>query len=182
MFPKKIGGGNEPEFYDPETGEYSDEEKAKLLDNELANIVMRYIFNLNDTFDPQFPIFGFHTEEYCELYVKFRITKNYKDLDYNKIDNYLLKPLKKDDKSNFFTIHGYDKSKRDELYNQIISNTDMLKKKFDHLNAYGIVIKAPTKIYSYKNKEYILITTVWIYKNDGWFHFVTVDLKNKGEK
>jgi len=179
MFPTKKGGGGYQELYDPENGQYTDEEKNKFLDDEISNIVMRYIFGLNDTYDPRFPIFGFHSEEYCELYVKHRIYKDYKDLDYNKIDNYLLKPLDKNDKSYFFKLHGYDKSKRDELYKQIIDRTDMSKMEFDHLNEYGILVEAPTKLYSYTDKKDINIWTVWIYKMDEWFHFVTVDLERK---
>lgn len=180
MYPKKHGGGGLPELYDPENGQYvSEEDKAKYLDNEIGNIVMRYIFGINGTYDPRFPIFGFHSDDYCELYVKYRICKIYQDIDYNKIDNYFLKPLTKNDKSNFFFEHGYDIDKRDNLYDQLYYGTDFAKMKFDHLNPYGIIVKIPTKIYSYKEKKDILIYTVWIYRKDEKFHLVTVDLEKR---
>lgn len=178
--PYKTGGGGMPELYDPDNGQYTDEQKSKLLDTELSNIVLRYIFGLSGTFEPRYPIYGFHSDEYCELYVRFRICKNQKYINYDKIDNYLLKPLLKNDKSLFFKLHGYDISRRNELYKQLILNTDMTKMKFDHLNEFGILVNVPTQLYSYKEKKNILIYTVWIYKKDEWFHFVTVNLKKRG--
>ncbi len=101
MYPTKKGGGNQQELYDPENGQYTDKEKAKILDDGISNMVMRYIFGLDNTFEPRFPIFGFHNDEYCELYVKHRICKLYPCLSYNKIE-YLLTPISKNDKNNFF--------------------------------------------------------------------------------
>ena len=71
--PYKTGGGGLPELYDPDNGQYTDEEKAKLLDGEISNIVMRYIFGLSGTYDPRYPIYGFHSDEYRELYVKYKL-------------------------------------------------------------------------------------------------------------
>ena len=179
MYPTKKGGGGFSELYDPENGQYTDEEKSKYFDEEMANIVMRYVFGMQNTYDPRFPIFGFHSNDYCELYIKYRICKNYKDVNYNKIDNYLFKQLDKDDKSGFFKLNGYDKTKRDELYKQLIERTDFTKMEFDRLNEYGILVKTPTKLYSYSHRKDIIIWTIWIYKTDEWFHFVTVDLGRK---
>lgn len=140
---------------------------------------MRYLFGINDTYDPRFPIYGFHSDEYCELYVKHRICKDLKDISYDKIDNYFLKHQIKGDKSHFFFLHGYDLSKRDELFNQIYYGSDFTKMEFDRLNKFGIMVRVPTQIYSYRERKNILIYTIWIYKKDEWFHLVTVDLEKR---
>lgn len=174
MFPTKKGGGNKQELYDPENGQYTDEEKAKLLDDEISNMVMRYIFGLDNTFDPQFPIFGFHTDEYCELYVKHRICKLYRCLSYTKIE-YLLTPISKNDKSNFFKLLGYELNDNDKniLYKEIIDGTDFTKRKFNKLNEFGLFIKAPTKLYNKNHTRFVYITTIWKYSKDEKLTFIT---------
>lgn len=174
MFPTKKGGGGKQELYDPENGQYTDEEKAKLLDDEISNMVMRYIFGLDDTFDPRFPIFGFHNDEYCELYVKHRICKLYRCLSYNKIE-YLLTPISKNDKSNFFKLLGYGLNDTDKniLYKEIIDGTDFTKRKFNKLNEFGLFIKAPTKLYNKNRTKFVYITTIWKYGKDEKLTFIT---------
>lgn len=172
--PYKIGGGGMPELYDPDNGQYTDEQKSKLLEAELSNIVLRYIFGLDRTFDPRYPIYGFHSDEYCELYVKYRISIIYRNLSYDKI-NYLLTYRNKNDKSYFFRLLGYELSEGDikSLFKEIMDGSNFTKMKFNKLNQYGLFVKVPTKIRNKKTLEYISITTIWKYTKDERIHFIT---------
>ncbi len=172
--PYKIGGGGMPELYDPNNGQYTDEQKSKLLEKELSNIVLRYIFGLNGTFDPRYPIYGFHSDEYCDLYVKFRISNIYRNLPYDKI-RYLLTSRNKNDKSNFFGLLGYELNDNDinSLFKEIIDGSNFAKMQFNKLNQYGLFVKVPTKIYDKRKLKYILITTIWKYTEDMQMHFIT---------
>ena len=145
--PYKIGGGSMPELYNPDNGQYTDEQKSKLLEVELSNIVLRYLFGQAGTFDPRYPIHGFHSDEYCELYVKYRISIIYRNLSYDKI-NYLLTYRNKNDKSNFFRLLGYELNEGDinTLFKEIMDGSNFTKMKFNKLNQYGLFVKVPTKI------------------------------------
>lgn len=183
MYPTKEGGGGKQEFYDPTNGKYTDKEKAKFLDDEIANIVMRYIFGLSNTYDPRFPIFGFHNEEYCELYVKHRICKVQRDVPYLKMD-YLLNFRKKDDKSLFFKLFGYQNNNRDKnlLFKEIMDGSDFSKMKFQKFTEYGIFVMVPTRIKVLNKEKRVEVTTIWRYSKDEWFHFVTLIPKCMEEK
>lgn len=172
--PYKRGGGGLPELYDPDNGQYTDEQKSKLLDTELSNIVLRYIFGLNGTFEPRYPIYGFHSDEYCELYVRFRIGNIYRNLPYDKI-RYLLTNRSKNDKSYFLKLLGYELNNNDinNLFKEIIDGSNFAKMKFNKLNQFGLFVKVPTKIYNKRKLKYIYITTIWKYSKDEQMHFIT---------
>ena len=172
--PYKIGGGGMPELYDPDNGQYTDEQKNKLLEGEISNIVLKYIFGLDGTFDPRYPIYGFHSDEYCELYVKYRISNFYKNLSRDKI-KYLLTFRNKNDKSNFFRLLGYELNESDtnSLFKEIMDGSNFAKMKFNKLNQYGLFVKVPTKIRNKKTLEYVFITTIWKYTKDGRIFFIT---------
>ena len=172
--PYKTGGGGCPELYDPDNGQYTDEEKAKLLDGEISNIVMRYIFGLSGTYDPRFPIYGFHSDEYCELYVKHRICKVYRVFPYEKM-GYLLTHRDKDDKSHFFNLLGYRLNDDDKkaLYDEIMDGADFAKMRFSKFDRFGLFVKVPTKIYDRGKRRHIRITTIWRYDKKEQFHFIT---------
>lgn len=154
--PYKIGGGGLPQLYDPKNGQYTDEEKHEILNNELENMVKRYKFGMKDTYVPQFPIVGFHSNEYCEIYVKHTICDLLRFLPYEKIQ-YLLTYKIKDDKSIFFNLLGYksDLIGRNELYEQIFIGSDFANMKFDRLDKYGIFVNVPTKIYHKIKQKYV---------------------------
>ena len=173
--PYKPGGGGLPELYDPENGQYTDEEKNKLFNEELSNMIKRYIFGNTNTYQPRYPILGFHTDEYCELYVKYAIYDLYRLLPYEKIE-YLLTYTDKNDKSLFFNHFGYESNikGRNELFIQIMNGSDFSKMKFQKFNKYGLFVKVPTEIYNKKDgKNNLNITTIWKYEKDKKFHFIT---------
>lgn len=180
MLPKKIGGGGELEFYDPEDGRYASitqERKNELFEQEMSNMVMRYIFDIKETYMPRFPIVGFHNDEYCELYVRHCIYKISRFMPWEKVTNYLLVKKLSGDKSKFFKLHGYDQTKAQKLYDQIMEGADFTKMKYQKLKIYGIYVVVPTKIYSEKLYKHITINTIWLYKKeDERMHFITVDL------
>ena len=174
--PYKNGGGGLPELYDPDNGQYTDEEKAKFLDGEISNMVMRYIFGLSRTYDPRFPIYGFHSDEYCELYVKhiLRNSKISPFLPHEKI-GYLLTHKDKDDKSHFFNLLGYGLNDEDKetLFEEIMGGADFAKMRFSKFNRFGLFVKVPTKIYDRTKRRYIRITTIWRHDKKEQFHFIT---------
>ena len=174
--PYKTGGGGLPELYDPDNGQYTDEEKAKLLDGEISNIVMRYIFGLSGTYDPRYPIYGFHSDEYRELYVKYKLRdcKICAILPYEKI-GYLLTHKDKDDKSHFFNLLGYELNDDDKkaLCDEIMEGADFSKMKYSRSNEYGLLVEVPTKIYDRAKRRHIRINAIWLYDEKGQFNFVT---------
>ena len=180
MYPKKIGGGGELEFYDPDDGRYASitqERKNQLLEQEMSNIVMRYVFGIEDTYMPRFPIAGFHDDSYCELYVRHCIYTIYRCMPWEKITNYLLVKKQSGDKSNFFKLLGYGQLNAKDLYDQIMENSDFSKMKYQKLKIYGIYVVVPTKIFSKKDSKYVSIKTIWLYKKeDKKMHFITVDI------
>lgn len=137
-------------------------------------MVQRYIFGNTNTYYPRYPILGFHTNEYCELYVKRAIYEFSPILDYEKV-RYLLRPADKDDKSLFFKLLGYnnDEIGKKELFFEIMKNSDFSRMKFQKLNQYGLFVKVPTNIYNKKKRIYMGITTIWKYLEDKNFYFVT---------
>jgi hypothetical protein len=180
MKPTKPGGGNLPQLYDPENGQYTDEEKTKLLEDEIANIVMRYIFGLTNTYEPRYPIYGFHNKEYCELYIRHAIYRADCDVPVEKVRDYLLKHRDRDDKSSFFKTLGYDVTKWDELHNIITANTDFSKMEYDLFNEYGLRIDAPVTMKSLIDGKEFIFYGVWRYdRKDRLMHFITVDLKKR---
>ena len=181
MLPMKPGGGSKPETFDPETGEYSEEEKTKLFDKEMTNIVTRYIFGMpEDTYYPRFPIFGFHNSDYAKIYVENAVSKIKKDISLQKITNYLLKYRPKDDKSYFFNSIGYSYENSEQLYEEIYYGSDFSELKFQKFNEFGIFVAVPTIIKNIKTCEELQIITYWIYKQEnGYMHFVSVNISKK---
>ncbi len=172
--PYKIGGGGLPELYDPENGQYTNEEKQKLLEIEITNIKERYLSGNKKTFKPRFPILDFHSDEYCEFFVKYGIYELNRYLPYKKIE-YLLKHSSEDDKSHFFNMYGYtsDEKGRNELFMQIMKHSDFGNMKFQKFNEYGVFVKVPTSMYNKKEGNFIYFTTIRKLEEDMIFHFVT---------
>lgn len=100
----KPGGGNKPQLYDPNNGQYTSEEKDLLFDLELKNI-KEFIDAKVDTFEPRFPIFGFHNDEYCKLYSENIFKTKAFNVEFSKIKDYLLVYKKEGDKSNFLLMY-----------------------------------------------------------------------------
>lgn len=161
--PFKIGGRDKLQQYDPENGEYTDEEKAHFLEAEMINIMGRYQFGLKNTYLPRFPIYGFHSNEYCHLYVRHVITETERILDANKIKNYLLIFEEKSDKSIFFNNLGYYQKDWEEIYYQIMNNTHLSKMNFTRLTKHGLFLKAETKIKSMDSFNYLKVETVFLF-------------------
>ena len=181
MCPFKPGGGNHPQLYDPNNGQYSQEQISKLFEEEMANIVMRYIFGLpQDTYYPRYPILGFHNDDYCKLYVRHAIYDIKKDIPEAKVRDYLLKYRKEDDKSKFFKMHGYSTDNYVKLLEEIYYGSDFTRRRFERFDEFGLTIAVPTKIYSEKEHKKIMIITYWKYGYDkDYMHFITVNINKK---
>ena len=158
----KPGGGKKPEPYDPNTGQYTS--KSKIQENELKSVFTKSFLDLKNK---DYPIYGVHGEAYCILYVNDVVKGVEINISDNKISDYLLRPLEKDDKSHFFELHGYKRS-------------DSKKVKYNKITDKGLFVEMPTKIYSYKEGKYITITTIWKYdKTTKTLQFITVNLKKR---
>lgn len=190
--PYKPGGGNRPELYDPRNGQYTDDIDVELfkkqsLELELTNIVGRVVFknyHPEDTlFEPRYPIYRFHNDLYCRMYIIDQVRGKNIFIDYQKITKYLLVRKESNDKSHFFELHGYTNKNPYELYEAIVTGTDTNKAKYHKIDEYGLFVEIPTKIYSKREKGYITITTIWRFdENTKRLHFVTVLLKNKNRR
>lgn len=180
MFMKK-GGGNKPQLYDPDNGQYSDEEKKVFFEQEMSNIVLRYIFGAKGTYEPRFPINGFHNADYCRLFLEHCLPGLNRDFPEEKVTEYLLKKREINDKSSFFALHGYTMANASELYQQLMDRADFSQMEFERLTDFGIKLSVPTEIFSKKEGKRIQIRTIWIYQRNEMMHFVTVDLKRRAK-
>lgn len=163
--PYKNGGGNKPELYNPKNGEYCsgsfDVNKEKLL-NYYYKIPNRDLIEHINDFNE------FEKNEFIN-YIKTKQTA--KILSQNKID-YLFTPLVSGDKSSFLNMLGYNK---EELFTDILNNTDFSFMMFDDINKYGLIVKAPTKLISKKDGKNYYVTSIWMFDNDNkTFRFITL--------
>ncbi len=154
--PYKSGGGEHLQYYDEETGEYSEEKAKASAEKDKANLVLYYWYGMeypNLIF--HFPKFGVHDKEYCQTFVYF-YRKNVKEktIDSAKL-KYLLMPDPKKDKSKFLISLGYSLSNYDSLKNAIINGTEWDELSYSKLTPFGLTAKCKTIL---KGK---IVTTIW---------------------
>ena len=178
----KKGGGEKLQLYDPKNGEYTDEDKKKLFEDEMSNIVLRCIFNDDDTYIPRYPIFGFHDDDYCRLYVGYCIKKPHFFINKKKVTDYLLTFRKNSDKSLFFKKQGYTLENSNELYNQLIEGSNIDTIKYNKIHPYGLNVEMTTTIQSITYNKKIAMKSIWRFEEDNnRLMFITVILKKQGE-
>ena len=163
--PYKTGGGGKPELYDPENGQYTDEEKNALFEQELGNIVLRNLFHdKENTYEPRYPIDGFHTKIYCLFYVRETVAGSEIYVDDAKVRDYLVVLHEQNDKSKFFKKMGYTKDNWQELHKEIYAGSDSKKVKFNKLNKHGLRVEIETEIPILNEKPlYMRFKTIWLY-------------------
>lgn len=76
-------------------------------------------------------------------------------------------------------MHGYTLDNPGHLYQQIMDGSDFSQMQFLALTPYGIQVIVPTLIESKRERKKISIYTIWMYKENGGMHFITVDLKKR---
>jgi len=158
--PYKIGGGNHLQFYDESNGQYDDQTKAKMLDEDKINLYMVYLFGEDDIFKDKvfhYPLQGVHDHEYNELFVKYyrRYVKEF-TIDENKL-RYLFKYDSKKDKSQFL-YHQLGYSPRDcitALELDLKYNTEIQSMRYSRYNDKCLTVEAKTTIRG------CIVTTIW---------------------
>ena len=167
--PFKIGGGNHLQPYDDATGQYDEEEKARINEEEKQALVLSHYFKLplNDLVF-HFPIYGLHDEEYCDLFVK-QARETIKSLDVaDEKMLYLLTHVKDRDKSSFLNQLGYTSLRPDELKSDIVCNTDLTTLSFSRFTPMWFKCVAKTTL---RGK---IVTTVWELRNDFTPRLITI--------
>ena len=167
--PYKKGGGNKLQFYDDADGQYDDETRAKLNEDDKKALVLVHYFGISYNESPfHFPTYGIHDEEYCDIFVKYsrNLVKNL-SIDKNKA-LYLLSRNTANDKSAFLVSIGYSLNNQDELISDICYHTDLHSLIFArHKKGYlGCVAKTVL------NGR--VVTTVWSLERDLSLRFITL--------
>ena len=167
--PVKIGGGNKLQYYDKESGEYTDEQKLDLNENDKENLVMYHYYGIDDkTIIFHFPCFKIHDSEYCEMFCIFLRSKTIiKQINPSKA-SYLLRYNKDRDKSLFLNALGYHTGDENLLISDIVLNTDLNSITFAGLNEWGLRVKAKTTL---NNK---ILTSIWMINKKLEMKFVTM--------
>jgi len=178
---QKTGGGGKPQDYDPADGQYVDENKEAQLRYEIDNLKRRYYGDARGTFEPRFPVKGFHDDEYGRLYVAHCLKPFIRVFDPRKVSDYLLIPRKKDDKSHFFTQFGYGPQDSALLYSKILSGADFSELKYNKITNYGLSLYLPISITDKTGTRLIRFISVWYYSESeqATMKFVTVLLDKK---
>lgn len=156
---KKPGGGNHPQNYDTNTGEYSNVSLS--FEEELMNIKNRYEKRDINTYYPRFPIYGYHNDEYAKLFAEHALYGYSFNLAIEKVNQYLLVHKDKNDKSQFFNIHGYSLDNWYELYEQIIKGSKDKELYFNRFNETGLFVYTKTNIKSKFLNNDIKICCSW---------------------
>ncbi len=167
--PLKKGGGNHLQFYDGADGQYDDEEKARINEEDKKALSLVHYFGLSfNELVFHFPTFGLHDDEYCRLFVQFsrKAVKRFK-VDEMKIV-YLLKPRERDDKSKFLHALGYSIDGVEELRADIHCGTTIDTLMFKEFSKFGIKCEAKTVL---KGK---IVTTAWMLENDFTIRLITL--------
>ncbi len=167
----KLGGGKHLQPYDPENGQYTNEDLVRIKEKDMENLVLIYIFGLDyDSFYIHFPNYKIHDNDYCKLFVKYIRTyiKNIDVVIEERKMNYLLKEVKSDDKSKFLLDLGYDFINTEILMDEIRWGTDFKTSKFRNISKYTFNIMTKTTL---RGK---IVTTGRQINEDGTVRFITL--------
>lgn len=171
----KKGGGNHLQPYDEKTGQYDDETKAKINEEEKKSLILFHYFGLpyNDL-DFRFPVFNLHDDEYCDIFVKYsRKVIKYFDIDDRKGVHFLQYKIK-DDKSLFLKKLGYSLENYHELISDIYCNTNVNSLTFSKFDKQCLKCIAKTIL---RGK---IVTSVWELKSN--FHIRLITIIPGGDK
>lgn len=165
----KIGGGDHLQYYDESNGQYSDEWKAGAAEKDKENLVLFYYFGLDyPELIFHFPKYGFHDDEYCEIFVLYARSRIRGLTCDPRKGKYLLTYTKSKDKSAFFNSIGYSYDDATRLVADIVEGTDVKTLKFSKLSNYGPMTLAKTML----NGE--IVTSVWELQHNFDLKLVTI--------
>lgn len=167
--PYKTGGGNHLQYYDVNDGQYDDQSKKRMNEEDKKALVMVHYFGLPyDDLIFHWPLFNVHDDEYCDVFVKYvRLYINDFEMDISKA-NYLLTYQADHDKSEFLKKIGYDQSGLDNLCEDICHCTDVTSLTFSRITKDCLKCMAKTTL---KGK---LVTSVWELKPNFSVRFITL--------
>ena len=167
--PYKMGGGNHLQYYDINDGQYDNQSKKRINEEDKKALAMVYYFGLPyDDLIFHWPLFGAHDDEYCDLFVKYaRQYVHDFEMDINKA-LYLLSYQVNHDKSKFLKTIGYDASNLETLRKDICHCTDVSSLTFSRITKDCLKCSAKTIL---KGK---LVTSVWELKPDFTIRFITL--------
>ncbi|MCQ3914388.1 MAG: hypothetical protein MJ201_01005 [Mycoplasmoidaceae bacterium] len=154
--PYKPGGGYLPQPYDPDNGQYTDEDKASMSKSDMRALnQLRSSHTITVGYEPHFPTQGIHDEEYNKQFVElFRHKFEKPSIPENKC-SYLMSSNATHDKSGFLRSIGYSKYSLFELNDDILKNTDFATIKYSRMKQGGYLLgKALTNLKGY------LVTTI----------------------
>lgn len=176
----KIGGGDHLQAYDEDTGQYTDEYKAEILEKDMENLTLVHLFGMDyGHLRFHFPKKGIHDDEYCEMFVEYLRCNNLlrePSIPDAKLDRYLFKHQEEDDKSKFMIeILGFENNAEgwELARKRICDSLDFKTAKFappfkGHLKIkiFGNIIDSNGKIHS--------IVTIWAIDENMGLTFVTL--------
>ena len=165
----KKGGGNKLQLYDESTGQYDEETKARINEEDKKALVLVHYFGVPyNELSFHFPIYGLHDDEYCDIFVKYarKVIKRF-DIDNDKMI-YLLKYHSANDKSEFLNKIGYSSDNPDELCSDIYCHTDVQTLTFTRYKKGYLGCIAKTTL---KGK---VVTSVWSLEKNFHIRFITI--------
>lgn len=173
--PTKPGGGNLPQEYDPDNGQYTDEAKASMLKQDLRALDrLKHSSIIIRGYEPHFPTHGIHNDEYNKKFVElYRHEFKNPSIAKGKI-GYLFKYNEKGDKSSKLTEWGYSSYWPEYLEKDIMKNTDFKTVKYDRMSIskdgkHGyLIVKAITWLNNHRT------TTCWEVHKDYTLTFTTL--------
>ena len=167
--PYKNGGGDKPQLYSKNSGEYI---RNPQCEHDEGVLVLSKLFGLNIQEKIAFPTYGIHDDDYCILFIKYCVNYDFPEIPDEKITKYLLVPQNSVDKAKFLNGLGFSLNNPEELYSAIIRGTEFKKKK-PRLKAESFCINTETILYNKDKKKYSCITS-WAVKPDFTLRFVTL--------
>jgi hypothetical protein len=173
--PYKPGGGDKPQLYDVNSGEYIRNPKCE---EDEKNLVLNKMFGIDTGVPIAYPVYGVHDLDYCKLFVAYCLNTKNPYIDERKITKYLLIHQEKDDKSKLMNLIGYSSENWNELEQQIIKGTTFKIKSKIKLNPMTCTFATYTNIYDKNCNKYRQYISVWAIEKDFSLRFVTL---KKGE-
>lgn len=167
----KLGGGNHMQPYNPDNGQYTDEDIGKIKEKDMENLVLIYLYGLNyDHLKIHFPNYKIHDKDYCDMFIKYIrdfINKENAKVEKKKIV-YLLTYQRERDKSIFLDKLGYNYSNIELLIEDIRWGTDFSTATFKVINKYTLSFEAKTTI------SHCVVTTAWQLLSNGEVRLITL--------